>query len=827
MGSISEAFDALLDGDPRELEEFVGAPGVRMLGRGGGSPHGAEFDPSAHPRDRVGKFVEILHRMGHRSNMQFGVGALTTVRGSRVSVVRVRSGVGLLPTHHYEVHSPDRKKGIKVRSVEHAARKALDEHDRIVAKRTQESVVWDDVLGDDPLGLEERRHEFGIHFDPSLHPRDREGQFAEVLGRLTHPTEVTLPHGLTVRKGRVAGFTVHHRDGTKFSLDHRQTARQALTMHDNLERGSRAFARASPGGGRRHVGKLSRLAPGETFRQGSVAVTRTPEGFTVRSRDEHVADVSSPEDAAGIVSDVFQGRQRQSPGGTFNVDSSRERGLAQIDSERRTDRPRIAPWDVPNTPEQIARDRRDRARSAVGAPTASSERRVRSRSSKAQALVDAGLASDLADARAQLADMGERGSPGGARAEPKFGHFSMEDRGAVHAALQRQERGRITAGPVGAPNQHGVYMNRVTAGQIAAAKGRANRRFFQIERDTLNGKPLHRALIDHGLANDVPEVRSILSNVPGREFPSRSVDFLPKASPGGTSREYEAAVAKHNDAVRVWREAQQTYRERKDTNFDSATETYLAARRRFEAATAEFDAAFARERDGRGKASPGGERPERIPRDQYVDRLHMTRIWPERENPLQRHSIRDNVRAQRSAKRYAANNPDTVVWADTFGGKASPGGERTIDLGGGLKMSADARDALVHRAYEIGPEATADEYIAQMKPKWGADWDTIRGRLITQLGQLPADRDKGIALLGKPGGPKLRGNVVVHEGDRLDGLRTVVGQHSARVIDGHIVDPTTAGLLLQVHDSLSPANKSKFHTLPLARLVDFAWSRAA
>lgn len=51
-----------------------------------------------------------------------------------------------------------------------------------------------------------------------------------------------------------------------------------------------------------------------------------------------------------------------------------------------------------------------------------------------------------------------------------------------------------------------------------------------------------------------------------------------------------------------------------------------------------------------------------MPYDQWIDRQHMIRMWPERHEPVMRESVRDNLRAQRGAKRYAQEHPEAVRW---------------------------------------------------------------------------------------------------------------------------------------------------------------------
>lgn len=58
---------------------------------------------------------------------------------------------------------------------------------------------------------------------------------------------------------------------------------------------------------------------------------------------------------------------------------------------------------------------------------------------------------------------------------------------------------------------------------------------------------------------------------------------------------------------------------------------------------------------------------------------------------------------------------------------------------------------------------------------------------------------------------------------RIAAVRAIVREHSARRIDGYLVDAVTAALLIAVYDALSPAHRERFGTVPLERLVDLGW----
>lgn len=58
---------------------------------------------------------------------------------------------------------------------------------------------------------------------------------------------------------------------------------------------------------------------------------------------------------------------------------------------------------------------------------------------------------------------------------------------------------------------------------------------------------------------------------------------------------------------------------------------------------------------------------------------------------------------------------------------------------------------------------------------------------------------------------------------RIDAVRAIVREHSAKRIDGIIVDAFTARMLLAIYNALSPEAREKFGKIDLPRLVDFGW----
>ena len=62
---------------------------------------------------------------------------------------------------------------------------------------------------------------------------------------------------------------------------------------------------------------------------------------------------------------------------------------------------------------------------------------------------------------------------------------------------------------------------------------------------------------------------------------------------------------------------------------------------------------------------------------------------------------------------------------------------------------------------------------------------------------------------------------------RLEQLRECVASHSARQIEGMIVDVQSANVILTVYDALQdPENKEKFMKMHLSQAINVAWKLA-
>lgn len=70
---------------------------------------------------------------------------------------------------------------------------------------------------------------YGVHFDPSLHPRDRIGEFVNVLARLKKGRDVVLPGGITVYR-KSAHYKVVGRGGSTLGRTRSAAAAAAAAM---------------------------------------------------------------------------------------------------------------------------------------------------------------------------------------------------------------------------------------------------------------------------------------------------------------------------------------------------------------------------------------------------------------------------------------------------------------------------------------------------------------------------------------------------------------------------------------------------------------------
>jgi hypothetical protein len=55
------------------------------------------------------------------------------------------------------------------------------------------------------------------------------------------------------------------------------------------------------------------------------------------------------------------------------------------------------------------------------------------------------------------------------------------------------------------------------------------------------------------------------------------------------------------------------------------------------------------------------------------------------------------------------------------------------------------------------------------------------------------------------------------------GVRAVHDSGCAKRVDGQLVDITTAGMLIAVHDALNEKNQAHFASMPLVKAVTIGW----
>lgn len=61
------------------------------------------------------------------------------------------------------------------------------------------------------------------------------------------------------------------------------------------------------------------------------------------------------------------------------------------------------------------------------------------------------------------------------------------------------------------------------------------------------------------------------------------------------------------------------------------------------------------------------------------------------------------------------------------------------------------------------------------------------------------------------------------QGTRIEKIRSVVSSGQASRVEGLFLDITTANMLINIHDALSPANQVTFVALPLRKMVQVGW----
>lgn len=183
--------------------------------------------------------------------------------------------------------------------------KLTEAEELVEAAAASGDVVWltleESVALHEEMELHEAAHPLTVSFDPALHPRNRMGQFRDVLGalqRASRGAEVNLPGGVSVRRRSGEKLSVYQ-GGKKIKtgggLD--EIARKALTL-----------AGSGPGDDQTHMGlqtgryriAADKLDPGSgsfADRVGGLAVGKTattPEGVTVRRSGENEWRVIEP-----------------------------------------------------------------------------------------------------------------------------------------------------------------------------------------------------------------------------------------------------------------------------------------------------------------------------------------------------------------------------------------------------------------------------------------------------------------------------------------------------------------------------------------------------
>lgn len=673
-----------------------------------------------------------------------------------------------------------------------------------------------------------------VAWDPVRHPRARGGRFAEVLNHIRLNGSHNLGNGVKVERG-LLGFRVVHPGGSKAHMSAEGAAQHALDLHSDLARratGAPHFLmRYKPGGERRSIEdfKVGDRVRQEGYRdpfevtghwRGNVALKHPTTGTThhaLPSQLEHatprdvpaVAALSdtSPERLAQERTDRALHRRRNAraavTGEPLHYDRAGHR--AQGFDDAMAGRPRALGGTAAGYREGYDAGLGERlyAQNPRGgiAPA-----RVHA---KAQALVDSGLADDLADARSQLADMGEGGmlAPGGEAGPPKMtriaaGWYATPD--GKHALI-------------GDNPSDVVSKLEADGGDLSHAPGigtgSATQREWQYVHDPQGRlREDHNAGITHGWHDSKRDAQAAYERHHG-ELSRQGL-----ASPGGSRHARKIERIKPGGSERF---GQVEVRRAPSGSF-----TVSARGESRQAGSAEHAASMVSSHfQGNGLGSVG-EHPDRVAAREDLARARVENDPFSAEVTKAVHRLHD-VMGQ-----HPLSREDALAM-----GRHSPGGERRWtqhplygDLSPEEKKRVDDRSALereyVRKVWDGNPDGHEQAQIMGDADLRNAI-DRSSSPLIRDPGEDAADLfNRGMA---SPGGERVTRNKIgrsgmpVWEGDRLAGLHQIVDRHQAHEIDGHLVDAQTANLLLQVHAALKPENKVKFGTVPLPRLVDLAW----
>lgn len=693
-----------------------------------------------------------------------------------------------------------------------------------------------------------------VAWDPVRHPRARGGRFAEVLNHIRLNGSHNLGNGVKVERG-LLGFRVVHPGGSKAHMSAEGAAQHALDLHSDLARratGAPHFLmRYKPGGERRSIEdfKVGDRVRQEGYRdpfevtghwRGNVALKHPTTGtihHALPSQLEHatprdvpaVAALSdtSPERLAQERTDRALHRRRNAraavTGEPLHYDRAGHR--AQGFDDAMAGRPRALGGTAAGYREGYDAGLGERlyAQNPRGgiAPA-----RVHA---KAQALVDSGLADDLADARSQLADMGEGGmlAPGGEAGPPKMtriaaGWYATPD--GKHALI-------------GDNPSDVVSKLEADGGDLSHAPGigtgSATQREWQYVHDPQGRlREDHNAGITHGWHDSKRAAQAAYERHHG-ELSRQGL-----ASPGGSRHARKIERIKPGGSERFG-----TVEVRKSPAGDLTVSARGESR---QAHSAEHAASMVSSHFQGNGLGPVGEHPDRV-----AAREDLARARAEND-PFSAEVTKAVHRLHDVMGQHPLSREDALAM-----GRHSPGGERaSVTIGGVtytgapemLQVPADYRQFEVAMS-RVGRDQRIDDRIQvgatgrlAAEKKAEQIWRDAgnRGRFHTvDVREMPREhpvRDPGEDAadlfnrgMASPGGERVsrakigRSGMPVWEGDRLAGLHQIVDRHQAHEIDGHLVDAQTANLLLQVHAALKPENKVKFGTVPLPRLVDLAW----
>lgn len=668
-------------------------------------------------------------------------------------------------------------------------------------------VADEDLVLEEAVVIDSMRR---FNYDPSKHPRGRGGMFREVLGGLKVNGFHRLGHGVSVEKGLI-GVKVRTPHGDKGFLDAERAVSHAVEVHSDLQRkasgGPYYVASYTPGERGHGMQPVSPYRLPKGWRYHGDLFTKNEQGNAgpLRKGSEYVGSIHRDETGRIRVVKVENGRVTHEHPGEFAGTDFERAGESPLSASRSVSNwtfrqhPGAASPGEPKRAEQVAAIKKHMASPATKYRIAA-ERKARSRSGgRAQALVDAGLADDLADARAQIADMGEGGGryspgePGGVgfrrntrkienmRGDSqRFGAVEVKREGGGSFSVHR--RGEVIGSGLTAEQAAAEISSHFQGSQMAGARSPGERsllfsdddrvRQLQAEQERLRQEArAHRASGSQGVPGSTAEKRA-------GEAEARMTQIDQEIAALNAERRAQARVESPVTAGYV--------------RWPGGDEISAGMRYRIPGGPHAGGVA-----ETTGEETPGGLHKVRFPDGSVIGMRPESIMRAVRNNPVEQDSPVGG--AYRSFLRDAPTS-SVLSHYDT----------NLVNLAGEDASALPVRQAQI--------SAIEDELRAR-----GVDHEALRQMGTQRRRDEIARAYQGERGASSPGDRTGRSGAPVWTGDRLAGLRRIVERHQAYEIEGHLVDVQTANAMLLVHDALSPENKATFGSVSIPRFADFAW----